>query len=171
MATYLIPILSLVIAALAVFFGPMITLRISRRQNELSRRIADQQIELSRRIASKQIVAPMRQMWINDLRNKVAELSSSALYYWNTGFDEQTDEKTRRIWQLEEEIKLLINPKEEDHQHLVDTIRQLLWAMEKGVGAEGAADEFAAARHNTSVLSQKIFKTEWNRVKDDIEKP
>jgi uncharacterized protein YneF (UPF0154 family) len=70
--TLLIPILSLAVAALAVFVGPFITLRISRRQFELSRRIAD-----------KQIVAPMRQAWINNLREKVAELSSSALHYWN----------------------------------------------------------------------------------------
>jgi Icc-related predicted phosphoesterase len=155
-----LPVLSLIVAALAVIVGPYITLRISRKQ-----------IELSRRIASKQIVAPMRQVWINELRSKVAELSSSALYYWNTKFDEQADEKTRRVWQLEEEIKLLINPGEDDHKALINAIRQLLSAMEKGVGATGAAEEFSAARHNTSILSQKIFKTEWDRIKNDIEKP
>jgi Icc-related predicted phosphoesterase len=151
-------ILSLAVAALAVVVGPYITMRISRRQ-----------LELSRRIASKQIVAPMRQAWINDLRNKVAELSSSALYYWNTKFDEQTDEKTRRVWQLQEEIKLMINPGEDDHKALVSAISQLLSAMERGTEAD--VPEFAKARHDTTVISQRIFKTEWDRIKNDIEKP
>ena len=154
-----LPILSLVIAALAVFVGPFITLRLGRNQ-----------IELSRRIASKQIVAPMRQAWINELRSKVAELSSGALHYWNTGFDDRKDEEVRRVWQLQEEIKLLINPNEEDHKTLVDTIQQLLSAMQKGVKRD-AANDFFAAHHNTTILSQKIFKDEWNRIKGDIEKP
>jgi len=101
-STVWLPIISLIIAALAVGVGPYITLRISRRQ-----------IELSRRIASKQIVAPMRQVWINELRNKVAELSSSALHCWNTGsgLDARTDAEVRRLGQLEQEIELMINPK------------------------------------------------------------
>jgi hypothetical protein len=158
-ATLWLPVLSLIIAALAVFVGPFITLRIGRKQ-----------IELSRRIASKQIVAPMRQAWINELRNKVAELSGSALHYWNTGFDDRKDEEVKRIWQLEEEIKLMINPIEEDHKKLVETVRQLLWAMQRGV-AMNAAEDFSTARITMTAISQKIFKQEWNRIKDDIENP
>ena len=38
---------------------------------------------------------------------------------------------------------------------------------------EGATDtdRFAEAYKQTITLGQKIFKTEWNRIKDDIEKP
>jgi hypothetical protein len=59
LTSVLIPVLSLIVAALAVFFGPLITLKISRKQFELSRRIAD-----------KQIIAPMRQAWIEKLRGE-----------------------------------------------------------------------------------------------------
>lgn len=152
-----IPIVSLIIAVLAVLFGPLVILKIGRKQ-----------IELSRRIASKQIVAPMRQAWINNLREKLAELSSSAHHYWNAGFEERKDEEYKRLTQLEEEIKLLINPTEEDHKELVDTIRQMLSALERGTRD---AEEFFAAREKTTTLGQKIFKTEWSRIKDDIEKP
>jgi hypothetical protein len=152
-----IPILSLVVAALAVFFGPFITLYIGRKQNELSRRIA-----------SKQIVAPMRQAWINDLRDKLAELSSSALHYLNAGFENRKDKEYKRLTLLEEEITLLINPSETDHLELVKAIRKMILALESGIDE---VDNFIKARETTRSLGQRIFKSEWNRVKDDIEKP
>ena len=45
-----IPVLSLIVAALAVVFGPLISWRIAKRQ-----------IEASAEVANKQITAPMRQ--------------------------------------------------------------------------------------------------------------
>jgi hypothetical protein len=159
--TRLIPVISLVIAALAVVFGPIITLRISRRQFDLSRRIAD-----------KQIIAPMRQAWINSLREKVAELTSSALHYWNQDWSQlhgssKKNEDEKRMIQLEHEIELLINPSEADHKELVTTIREMMWSLDVGLQR---ADQFAAARQKTIALGQKIFKAEWNRTKQDIEK-
>jgi hypothetical protein len=65
----IIPILSLITAILAVFVGPLISLRITKRQ-----------IASSLNAANKQIVAPMRQAWINSLRDMIAEISSSALH-------------------------------------------------------------------------------------------
>jgi hypothetical protein len=162
--TWLIPILSLAIAALAVFVGPFITLKISRRQFELSRRIAD-----------KQIVAPMRQAWINNLREKVAELSSSALHYWNKDWsrplhdsEDMKDEEQKRLTLLEHEIELLINPSEADHKELVETIRKMMWALERGLDS---VEEFNVARKRTMILSQCIFKAEWKRIKEEIRKP
>lgn len=153
----LIPILSLVVAGLAVFVGPFVSLHIGQKQ-----------IELSRRIASKQIVAPMRQAWINDLRDKLAELLSSALHYWNAGYEQRTDEEYKRLGLLEEEINLRINPGEADHKDLVSAIREMLFALERGVDD---SDRFSRAYERTNALGQKIFKTEWNRIKDDIHEP
>lgn len=151
----LIPVLSLVIAALAVFFGPLVTLRISRKQTELSRRIA-----------SKQIVAPMRQAWINDLRDKLAELLGSALYYAAAGTEYSTDKQYMRLETLQEQIILRINPHEPDHQNLIASIKQMVNAIERI-----DSPEFIKAHTRTTELAQKIFKTEWNRIKDDIEQP
>jgi hypothetical protein len=52
-----IPTLSLIVAALAVCFGPWISLRIAKRR-----------MASSAEVANKQITAPMRQAWINNLR-------------------------------------------------------------------------------------------------------
>ena len=161
LASILIPVLSLVVAALAVFFGPLITLRISRKQFELSRRIAD-----------KQIVAPMRQAWIEKLREKIAELTSSALHYWNKDWssipDATKDEEQKRLTRLEHEITLLINPSEAEHKELLVAIRQAMVALDRGLNW---GDEFAVALQKVIDLGQKIFKTEWNRIKAEIEKP
>src|SRR6201998_3579529 len=92
----LIPVLSLVIALLAVFVGPLVTLRIGRKQ-----------IEISRRIANKQIVAPMRQAWINTFREKLAELTSRALHYHDlrpNGEAGKTEKELRSLTQLKHKI-------------------------------------------------------------------
>jgi hypothetical protein len=158
----ILPVMSLIVAILAVFVGPLITLKMSERQ-----------IELSRRVASKQIVAPMRQAWINTFREKLAEFISAAFHYWNVrqvmaGRVELKDEEQRRLAQLEYEIRLLINPTESDHQQLVETIKQIPWRLERGDDEFG---EINPLMEKATALGQRIFKTEWNRIKDDIEKP
>jgi hypothetical protein len=156
-----LPILSLIVAALAVFFGPLITLKMSERQ-----------IELSRRIASKQIVAPMRQAWVNTFREKLSELTGSAFHYWNMrsitrGTVELNEDEQRRLVQIEHEIGLFINPTEPDHRELMKALERVLGLLDRGTDEKG---EFNPALHKATMLGQKIFKTEWNRIKDDIEK-
>jgi hypothetical protein len=135
--------------------------------------MSERQIELSRRIASKQIVAPMRQAWINTFREKLAELTGSTFHYWNMrsvvrGTVELSDEEQMRLIQIEHEIELFINPTERDHTELMEALRKVLGLLERGTDDRG---EFNAALHKARMLGQKIFKTEWNRIKDDIEKP
>lgn len=78
----MIPILSLAVAVLAVFVGPLLSQRVARRQ-----------VVSSLEVANKQIIAPMRQVWINNLRNLLAELASSALHYYVAGYEDRTDEE------------------------------------------------------------------------------
>jgi hypothetical protein len=115
----------------------MITLYIARKQND----VANRNTELSRRIASKQIVAPMRQAWINDLRDKLSELSSSALHYWNTGYEDRNDEEYKRLGLLEAEILFRINPHEIDHQDLLSAIRKMLFALQRGAEDAGNSSD------------------------------
>ena len=63
----LIAIVSLVIAALAVFVGPALQLSIARKQ-----------MKITLAVAKRQIVSPIGQKWIDDLRCHVAELLSAA---------------------------------------------------------------------------------------------
>jgi nucleotide-binding universal stress UspA family protein len=84
------------------------------------------------------------------------------------GTVELKDEEQRRLAQLEHEIELLINPTEQDHRELVETIKQIPWRLERGTDELG---ELNPLMDKATALGQKIFKTEWDRIKNDIEKP
>jgi uncharacterized protein YneF (UPF0154 family) len=60
-----IPVLSLVVALLAVFVGPFVSWKVVKKQ-----------IESSSRTARQQMLGPMRQAWINELRELIAEVAS-----------------------------------------------------------------------------------------------
>jgi hypothetical protein len=71
--------------------------------------------------------------------------------------------RAERIYLLEKEIALPLNPLEEDHIELVKRISKMLRCVQtKNV------PEITAALRGTMDLTQKILKTEWNRVKDDL---
>jgi hypothetical protein len=150
----LIPILSLVVAILAVFIGPIISWKIAKRQ-----------ITSSLKTASKQIVAPMRQTWINSIRDLIAEISSSALHYYQAGYENRKDEEYKRLIELENKISLMLNFKEDDHKKLHDLIRKLLDSL--ALGKEGD-NIFITIHPEVLALSRDILKREWNRVKEDI---
>jgi len=154
--------MSLVIAALAVFVGPFVTLRIGRKQ-----------VELSRRIANRQIIAPMRQVWINSFREKLAEFTANAFHYWNmrqvmVGTLELKEEEALRLVRIEHEIELLINPNENEHEQLLASLSRIRFLLERGDDPSG---EFNDELRRAMSLGQKIFKTEWDRIKAEIEKP
>jgi len=153
----LIPVLSLLVAVLAVFVGPLISLRIARRQ-----------VMSSLEVANKQIVAPMRQAWINNLRDILSEVSSSALHYFVAGFEDRTDDEYRRLTLLEHRVRLMLNPKEEDHKTLETLIRTMIASLERDKGNESDRD-FIAAYEAEIKLSREVLKREWDRVKAPLE--
>lgn len=150
----LIPILSLIVAILAVLFGPIISWKIAKRQTASSLQIAN-----------KQIVAPMRQAWINNLRDLIAEISSSALHYYMTGYEDRRDEEYKRLTELEGKISLMLNFEEDDHKKLHDLIRKMLNSLEQGKDGDKT---FVAIHPGVLGLSRSILKREWNRVKEEI---
>ena len=149
-----IPILSLVVAALAVFVGPIISWHVSKWQ-----------LRSSLDIANKQIVAPMRQAWINSLRDVLSELMSSALHYYVSGYEDRDDKEYHRIELLNYKVKLMLNPRESDHKKLESLIDQMIGALSQGRASE---EEFENSHKAALELSRKIFKREWSRVKDQI---
>jgi hypothetical protein len=135
-----IPILSLVIAMLAVIVGPFIQWRIAKRQ----------------------IVDPMRQAWINELRKKLSKLMGSTSYFMARGLDMGQDEKDmRELAEIQQEILLTLNPREDDHKLLAEKIRMMMQA------ALVARDKnrFIQLHGEVTELTQTILKREWNRVK------
>jgi hypothetical protein len=151
-----IPILSLVVTALAVFVGPIISSRIAKRQ-----------INASLEVSNKQIVAPMRQAWINSLRDLLSEIASSALHYHVAGFEERTDQEYQHLAHLEYKIRLMLNPREDDHQQLERLIGQMTGLLGQ-TGSPQVDAEFANCHRAVIALSRDVLKREWDRVKDRI---
>ena len=144
--------LSLIVAVLAVVVGPYVSLTIARRQ-----------IRASLEASNKKITAPMRQDWINKLRELLAELTSIAQHYYVAGFEDRTDEEYQRLTLLQAHILLMLNSNEEDHQRLAKLTRRIVTELEKAKIAE-----FPDHLVEMVILSQKILKREWDRVKEPI---
>jgi hypothetical protein len=161
----LIPILSLLVAAIAVFVGPSISLRIAKRQMQASSELANNQIRSTFEALNKQITAPMRQAWINSLRDLLAELASSALHYYVAGFEERTDQEYQRLTFLQAKVQLMLNANEDDHQRLEGLINGMIAAIQY---ERGRADEFPAIHIEVVALSRIVLKREWNVVKGPI---
>jgi len=149
-----IPILSLIVALLAVFVGPLITLRIAR-----------QQTTTSLAVANKQIIAPMRQAWINRLRDLLAEFTSTSLHYFVAGYEDRTDAEYLRLTLLEHETQLMLNANEEDHRRIEGLMRRMINAIECGRDGE---DDFWLSHPALMNLSREVIKREWDRVKEPI---
>ena len=151
----LLPLLSLIVAVLAVFFGPLI-----------SWLVAENQTKISLKVANKQIIAPMRQQWINNLRDTITELLSKSVHYFASGYDERTDAEDLRMTELHNKIELVIIPKEHDHIKLSNLTNLMLETIHGENLVESKA--FMKSHIEIKELAQKIFKDEWDRVKSDI---
>lgn len=144
-----IPVLSLLVAALAVFVGPTIAWLIARRQ-----------IRASAELASRQLLAPMRQHWIGTLRDLLAELASRALTYQLAGARERDEDEFAHLELLRHKLLLMLNPHEADHERLEQVLERLLFTLDVG-----DRDDFAAIHDELTALSRAILKTEWDRIK------
>ena len=134
---------SLIVAALAVVVGPMVSWKIAKRQ-----------IRSSLEASNKQIIAPMRQAWIDKLRELLAEFMSSTLHYWVAGFEDRKDKEYQRVALLETHVQLMLNPNEADHQRLELLIRRMVGDLEKNLGQKS---EYPNLHSEMSDLSRKIL--------------
>jgi hypothetical protein len=152
----LLPVLSLVVAALAVFFGPFVSWFVAKKQ-----------IEASIRVSNKQVIAPIRQAWINELRILLAELTGKCAHYWAAGYEDREDAEYQHITELVSKLTLYINPTEQDHISLLEKVKEMESAISSGGSTEN--DKLFWSAHEASVkLGQTILKREWERVKNEI---
>jgi hypothetical protein len=147
---------SLIIAALAVFIGPLVTALVARKQ-----------MEASQRVAVKQVVSPIRQAWINELRTLLADIIGKCHHYNTDGFEDRGENEYLHITAQIALLALYINPNEQDH---VDPLEQVN-GMHSSILSGGSGDNdtaFWLAYRQTVILSQAILKKEWERVKGEI---
>ena len=126
--------------------------------------IANRQMRTVLKTADKQITAPMRQAWINKLRELLVELTSSALHYWQTGYEDRTEEEYQRVTFLQAHIQLMLNPNEDDHQRLEILMRRMVSEIGKGI-----SNDFPDCYSEVIDLSRTMLKREWNCVKEPIQ--
>ena len=109
----------------------------------------------------------MRQTWINNLRDLVAELLGKCAHYWAAGFEEREDAEYRHITELIHRLELYINREEKDHSQLIEEVRRMESELSKGLSQE-TDQKFWDAHQKAKKVAQTILKREWNRVKDEI---
>jgi hypothetical protein len=145
------------IALAAVIVGPTLVFISAKRQMAM-------QIV----IAYRSVISPMRQKWINDLRERVAEFVSEATWIYLLHFQsEESREKadvkptTIRMTLLRNQIELMLNPAEGDHNALIKQIETFrACAIE-----DGRTNDYPKAVDDMNVAAKKILKDGWERVK------
>jgi len=174
--------ISALTALVAVIVGPLVSLHIAKRQFRVSLDIAKQQFRVSLDIANQQfnasVLSVSRQEWINTLRDQISVLVVDTILLRQEV--KQYQQEPGRLFARAEgvlrcafKIKLLINPKEADHVHLVESIDRLMILVVKSAdkAAEKVEDKdidskFLVIRDEIVSKSQEILKREWKRVKE-----
>jgi len=158
-ASLLIGMVSACTALVASIVGPIVALNVAKRQFNAT------------------AISANRNKRIDTLRDELAEfisLLATALVVkskWKDRWEEGRGpmnsepallEKFERIVLAQSKIQLLINPDDENHQHLCETIDAAI----RRLRAEDASDSETEADLRTIVaLAQAILKREWQRVK------
>lgn len=155
-----LPFVSLAVALLAVVVGPWVTWRVTKYQSDVSLRLAN-----------KQIIAPMRQAWINRLREATADLLSIAWWYYVSGQAGEEPEDNdhaagikveRRLRFLLQEIDLMLNPVEDDHRALYHELDQVIGAAFPG---SGYMADFSRHHAEATRICKTVLKREWEVTK------
>ena len=128
--------------------------------------IANRQMRAAVKTADKQITAPMRLAWINKLRELLAELTSVSTHYRVAGTDGRTGKDIAAWILLLDHIRLMLNPKEDDHQRLEKLLHEMVGNLADEKANKG---EFSEIREKVLDLSRTVLKREWNRVKEPIQ--
>jgi len=139
-------LISLIVAGLAVFFGPLVQLIIAKAQIRST------------------VLSANRQRWIDQLRELISEIITGVPELlthaeMNTIDTAAGIEKSVRIQFCRSKLALMLNPLEEDHVRLLHLVDKAIDMMSKPDSPNPLLfDEITK-------LSQKILKQEWIRVK------
>lgn len=148
------PLVSAITALVAVIVGPLVSIFVAKKQINAS------------------VVSSSRQAWINRLRDELATLVGIVhhLPSAHANGSVTTDDAIAKYGKFVEQfqvIKLLINPKELDHQELIRLINSVDKKIVNLIYKDLAnASEFEDAGQRIVAKSQIVLKREWERVKN-----
>ena len=150
----IIPIIAATTALCAVLLGPLVSLWAANKQARIALR------------------ANNRQAWINTLRDVISDFSSTARMVTLSNDFADRFPRAEKLFFLEEKMKLLVNPNEDDHKSLIVEFEKArvsairIFAADNDKGKKDSAhEELKDALKNITSKSQTILKREWERVK------
>lgn len=140
-------------ALVAVVVGPLLSVYVARKQINTA------------------ALSKNRQEWINKLRNELAELITIVMhvppaYAANSITNQEAIAKHGELTEKVELVKLLLNPKESDHQVLVCLITSASIQVKDAINQrQGNAVKLEEVAERVVKQGQIILKREWERVK------
>jgi hypothetical protein len=197
------------IALVAAVAGPWATIRATRRQAEAQLSATNIQVLAARETAAAQldaqhelnkaqlqvsadlstkriraeVVSANRQVWINGLRDAIADLQSVLLYAANAVYEggaatvAEINEKAERAHYNVARIELFLNPSEKEHERLATLLVDQMHKLDELVQARQAGarsvdpaleplrDDVLQIGLEIRSITKKILKAEWERVK------
>ena len=159
-------VISAATALVEVVVSPFVSWKIAKRQINASNIFSKRQVwidELRKDMAEGLAVIS----WIQDLKRPSSDLSREE----HLDVFDKLAEAQFRATEILMRIKLRLNPVEQAHNDLVDAFTKLGDASpdpkidETEEGGRKLRAEFASARNNVLTITQKILKSEWNRVR------
>ena len=142
-------LISAATALVAVFVGPRITAKIQHRQT----------------------VTTMRQQWIQDLRQTLSELFSSAEAAASNIHLIRRDNKELQdvydlIVKLEAKAKMMLNPNELHHVELQTKLEEIVaLANDKSIIVENKMSRMRKLIQSVIPVSQVVLKEAWDKIK------
>ncbi len=151
-----ISIITAITALVAVIVGPLVTLRVTKMQNNAS------------------VIAKNRQEWINSLRDEISQIIvvirnlETIMLLPIEHRDRVKLLENGELGKLKEaKIRLLINPHETDHAELIEMLHKALkLAMTDNENNKGKQESINNLENKIIKKSQAILKREWLRVKN-----
>ncbi len=158
-ATFLIPLFSLIVTLISVIIGPLIAMRIAKKQIHAS------------------VVSSTRQLWISSLRDVLAEFLTLANHISAVNSIGQLQngndhvEKLQKIVLLQHKIRLFLDPALKPHQDLISTaekIRKAAFHSKPDTAVEDAT-KIGVLVGEFMILSQVILKHEKVVIETEID--
>jgi hypothetical protein len=147
-----------ILAFIAVVIAAVMSWKSAKKQEELQLEVA-RKMELQLEVSRNQIIAPMRQAWMNKLREKISSFIGRSLELRgnSTAMKPIDSTKLRELSEIKEEIILLLNDGESDH----DAIAQEVVAISEAIGRAGDDQRALGNAHaRLRAMTQKVLKQE-----------
>lgn len=119
-------------------------------------------IVMSSRNNRRAMIGPMREKWMGEFRLLLSKISSKCLHYWQSGFEDLSDEKYLELTQLRHQVIFMTLPDRQEQKELAEHVKKMIEALGKGKSGD---EEFFKSYQQVIELGRKVLVNEWQVVK------